>query len=778
MRNLVLVWVALLCNVLMASAQTVFKARVLGQDQQPLVGATVVALEDTSKGTMSDAAGVFSIRLNSGIVQISSVGYRTQRVQLKAPFTEVVLQVSSENLDEVIVSASRERQQRKEVPAAIGVLTAQDIENTKAFGIEQLVNQVPGVFMSTSKAASNEQHFMATRSPISTKSLFLYLEDGIPIRPVAVFNHNALLEMNSTAFQRLEVVKGPASSIYGSEAIGGSFNFITKNPSKELSGFVGVQGNSMGLRRIDLEASTTLQDTVGVYVGAHHVRRINGPVGHSNYEKTAVTFKVVTDFTENLRWTNSINYINYRSDMSGSISEKNYTDGDYQSNQTFTEREAIAGRFRSSLVQRWDNDHKTSFHFIYRDNQMNQIPSYRIRQNRTSGVLNGTGSGEINSNSFKSYVGLIQHKMDWDFANTRVIIGATTDYSPQEYQAEKIAVSVDATTGTNTGYSLQPGNYIMKYRADIYNHAGYAQVEMTPLPGLKLTGALRYDSFTYDYENLDKGNSGVEDTSVSYSNFAPKFGISVDVGKGLGVYSNYSKGFTPPQVGTLFRNGKNKTGTAFSLQPATFHNYEIGAFWMSSYGLKLDAAVYQLDGVDRLISMRDDKGNFIQRNAGKTRSKGVEFGVDYKVLPSVRLRYSGSYATHRYRSFVDNNKDFSNTTMPTAPKYLAMASIAYTPIEDLLLTLEHEQVGSYNTSFEGQAVLTGTTTPGTATYKGHQVVNFKASYRYKNVELWGEALNLFDTLYAVRASYSTWSKQNTYSIGNPRAFHVGIRYNF
>jgi len=102
-----------------------------------------------------------------------------------------------EALEEVLVSsANRELQKRSEVPGSIAIITAKGSKETKAFGIDQLVNNIPGVFMSTSRVASNEQHFMAVRSPISTRALFLYLEDGLPIRPTSVFNHNSLLEMN------------------------------------------------------------------------------------------------------------------------------------------------------------------------------------------------------------------------------------------------------------------------------------------------------------------------------------------------------------------------------------------------------------------------------------------------------------------------------------------------------------------------------------------------------------------------------------------------------
>ncbi|WP_299155877.1 TonB-dependent receptor [uncultured Tenacibaculum sp.] len=780
-KQALFICLGLLLPIFNGFSQTIFKGKVVNNQNNPIVGATIVSLINKNKGTITDFEGNFSIKLKEGSVQISSIGYETKKIVLSNN-NIIVLNQAIESLEEVIVSASRETQKRQEVSASIGLLTENQIKETKAFGIEQLVNQVPGVFMSTSKASSNEQHFMATRSPISTKSLFLYVEDGLPIRPVAVFNHNALLEMNNTTFGRVEVLKGPASSIYGSEAIGGSFNFITKNPRKDFGGSIGMQINDLGLTKYELEASTTIKEKYGFYVGGHHIRRDNGVVGHSDYEKTAVSFKNVNDFSESLKWTNSFTYIDYRSDMSGSISEKNYTDGNYESNQTFTEREAKAFRFRTTLDKHWNDSNKTSFNFIYRNNKMNQIPSYRIKQNRVSGVLDGTGKGEINSNKFKSYVGLVQHKTDFNFANSSLIIGAITDFSPQNYEAENIDVIVDVVTAQNTNYSVKKGDYILKYQADIFNYAGYAQFEISPLDKVKLTGALRYDGFTYDYDNLDEANSGVQDTKITYTNFSPKLGVNLNLTKRAGIYSNYSKGFTPPQVGTLFRNGKNKTGNAFTLKPAEFHNYEIGAYFTIPSKLKLDLAIYQLDGINRLVSIRDNSGDFIQKNAGKTRSKGIELGMKYNVLNNVYVNYSGSYATHKYLSFFENNIDYSNTNMQTAPKYISTTSLNYKPISDLLLTLEHEQIGKYNTSFEGQAVIgkdnLANDVLGTSTYQGHSIFNFRANYTYKQFEIWGQALNIFNELYAVRASYSRWSKQNTYSIGNPRAFHFGVKYNF
>ncbi|WP_442264646.1 TonB-dependent receptor [Tenacibaculum sp. ZS6-P6] len=766
------------------SAQKVYKGKVVDANQNPIFGASVISVKNSKRGVATDFEGGFMIKLSDNRVKISMVGFVTKTVKLSSEFNTIILQENLQNLDEIIVSASREIQQRKEVPASIGVLTSKQIEETKAFGIEQLVNQVPGVFMSSSKAASNEQHFMAVRSPISTRSLFLYVEDGLPIRPVAVFNHNALLEMNNTTFEKVEVLKGPASSIYGSEAIGGSFNFITKSPRKDFGGSVSIQGNDLGIKRYEAEASATANEKYGFYVGGHYIQRNNGPVGHSDYEKFAITFKNENNFSETLRWINSVSFIDYRSDMTGSISEQNFLAGNYESDQTFTEREAQALRFRSTLEKVWNDRNKTSVNFIYRNNIMNQLPSYRVRQDRNMGQLTGTGSGEINSNQFRSYVGLVQHKLDFNFKDASLVVGATADFSPQDYVAETVNVVVDTQTGKNIDFTINSGDYILNYNADIFNYAGYAQFEISPVEALKVTAAVRFDEFSYDYNNLIESQAGVVDTKVNYSSVAPKFGLNYNVNKNLGFYSNYSKGFTPPQTSTLFRNSKNSStgATIFDLKPAKFNNYEVGGYFTIPSKLKVDVAVYRLDGTDRLISLRDVSGNFVQLNAGKTRSQGVEFGFKYQLLENLSMNYSGSYATHKYISFFDNDVDYSNTDMQTAPNYLSMSNITYKPLNNLTLTLEHEQVGSYNTSFENQVVVgvdtVGNDILGTSTYDGHHVFNFRGSFKFYDFEFWGQALNIFDELYAVRASYNIWRRENSYSIGNPRAFHFGVKYNF
>lgn len=766
-----------------AFAQKKYSGKIVDQNNIPLAQATIQSKSNLDNAVVSDSTGNFSIILNgnTGVI-IKFIGYKTVRQSLSNKTNIITLVESDELLNEVVISASRELQERREVPASISVISAKDIADTKAFGLDQLVNDVPGVIMSTSRAASNEQHFMAVRSPISTKSLFLYLEDGLPIRPTAVFNHNALLELNDVAFQRVEVLKGPASSIYGSEAIGGSFNFLTKNPTKNFTGGLGFQTNDLGLTRYDLELSQYAGEHVGFYLGTQFVKRKDGPVAHSDYEKFALTFKNVNHVSKTLNWVNVFDIVDYRSDMTGSLSEADYRGGNFESDQTFTFRDALAFRVRSTLDKQWNEKNKTVFNFIFRKNEMIQNPSFRVRQfrDRTTRALTGFGSGELNSNAFTSYVGLAQHKVDFDFANSSLIVGASIDFSPQRYVAETIAVTVDTETEQNVDFTVNTGDFILNYDADILNYASYFQYEINPTAQLKLTAALRYDGFNYNYNNLVDNVAGPRDSENFYANLSPKIGANFNVNKSLGLYTNYSNGFTPPQTSTLYRNSFVGVGNAvFDLKPSRYDNFEIGTYFNIKKKLRVDLALYLLDGKNTLITLRDEADEFFNTNAGKTRSYGLEYGIKYNPIADLTISHNGSLANHKYINFFERGIDYSDTNRETAPTLLGNSKIIYKPqaVKGLALSVIHELVGSYNTSFEGQ-VDNGDGTFGTATYAGHSIFNALVAYDIKKFELWVHALNVFDDLYSARASFNQFRGENSFTIGNPRAFHFGIKYKF
>ena len=92
--------------------------------------------------------------------------------------------------------------------------------------------------------------------------------------------------------------------------------------------------------------------------------------------------------------------------------------------------------------------------------------------------------------------------------------------------------------------------------------------------------------------------------------------------------------------------------------------------------------------------------------------------------------------------------------------------------------MDENQIIVTNEAGDSMTDANGNPITDTATYSGHNIFNLRATVNVHDIEVWGHVLNIFDSLYAARASYSPYTNQNNYTIGTPRAFHFGVRYNF
>jgi iron complex outermembrane receptor protein len=117
---------------------------------------------------------------------------------------------------------------------------------------------------------------MAIRQPFTTNSYFLYMEDGVPIRPMGVFNHNSILEFNQFAISSVEVVKGPVSSIYGPEAVGGAINFITQRPTILPTAKIGIQADQWGYQRLQYGAGAMMGNSACMWAALRRGRETPG----------------------------------------------------------------------------------------------------------------------------------------------------------------------------------------------------------------------------------------------------------------------------------------------------------------------------------------------------------------------------------------------------------------------------------------------------------------------------------------------------------------------
>src|SRR6185437_12468463 len=392
----------------MVFAQTKITGTIIdAATNQALQGATISELQHKIN-TVSDQNGNFSLP-DADSIEITSIGYYTAKKAVNEPTCPVgrqkmviYLTPSFGNLNEIVVSGNRGTQKRTTVPVAIDVISKTQINDTKATRLDMLVNKVPGVFMVD---LGNEQHSMAIRQPLGYNNLYLYLEDGIPIRTVGDFNHNALIEINQASLQRIEVIKGPASSLYGSEAVGGALNFITQSPSPFLSGTVQLTAGIRGYKRIDFNISNTYKK-LGLYFGGYYADQNQPEREHNNFNKTALTFRADYAFNDKTKLVTVADYINYKTDQKGGLDSDHFFNKDYNSFYRFTYRKADAFRLRSTLSKKWNENNNTNFTVFYRNTSVGQNPFYSIAD--VAGNPS-QATGQINDDAFTSYGAIVQH---------------------------------------------------------------------------------------------------------------------------------------------------------------------------------------------------------------------------------------------------------------------------------------------------------------------------------------------------------------------------------
>ncbi len=159
-------------------------------------------------------------------------------------------------LETIVVTATREEARLADTAASIGVLNEDDIKAISPTHPEQLLNRIPGVNI-VQIGSSGEGHMAAIRQPISTTPVYLFLENGVPVRSPAFFNHNSLYEVNVAGSQGIEVTKGPGSALYGSDAIGGVVNVLSGPFSGEDNATVGLEAGSDDWKRATLDGNTS-----------------------------------------------------------------------------------------------------------------------------------------------------------------------------------------------------------------------------------------------------------------------------------------------------------------------------------------------------------------------------------------------------------------------------------------------------------------------------------------------------------------------------------------
>ena len=659
---------------------------------------------------------------------------------------------SYNNLSPVIVTANKLKEKRSQAPIAISIISSKLIEETKAQRIDALLNKVSGVYMPT---IGGEQHMMSIRQPISLKGLYLFLEDGMPIRTSGLFSNNALIEINTANIYSIEVIKGPASALYGAEAIGGVVNFLSQPVPIKNTLDLTAQVNNTGFTKMDIAGGIPTKKG-GWAINGSFTNQKNGATEFSDFDKKAFSIKKEFVLNKKLKGYQTLNYIDYYTQMTGSLDSIKFSQKNFSSQQTFTFRKIKALRLRQNLQYDWNSNVSTTLNLMYRNNTMDQNPSYSIGSTSNPTKFRG----QINSNQFDAYVLDIQHSWNLQSLNSKLFIGGYWDFTPQNLVANYIDIFKDTTIGKYTKYSYPTkDSLITSYETELNNKAIYANYIFDINKYIRLNASIRYDDFTYLFNNQLR--TGTPSANNHFTNWTPKLGINYNKNQ-HGVYVNYSEGFVPPQITEIY----NAIRVPFLL-PQKFKNFEIGS-WYQSKNIYAELAIYQLNGTNEIISVRQTDGVNLNQNSGATKHIGIEYQLRYQLNAQWELLINGTNTKHTYVNTLIKGTDVSGNEMNAAPRNFTNITATWKPNSKWRLSIEELHQSKYYMD-----------ETNTTSYGGFDVLNLRFGYTLKRTELWLNVLNLTNAYYSTMATKNFSVKGTSaysYYLGDPRSITIGWRW--
>lgn len=214
-----------------ATAQSHVQSRVADAGNGEPLGGAQVASKDGSKQTLTGRDGRFRLELSPAddSIRVSAVGYHTQLWSVSGvmPAT-LLLQPVQREIDAVVVSGTLRPMSKLESPVPVEVYTPQFFKKNPAPSIFESLQQVNGVRpqLNCSVCNTGDIHINGLEGPYTMITI-----DGMPIVS-SLASVYGLFGIPTQLIDRVEIVKGPASGLYGAEAIGGLINIITKSPEK------------------------------------------------------------------------------------------------------------------------------------------------------------------------------------------------------------------------------------------------------------------------------------------------------------------------------------------------------------------------------------------------------------------------------------------------------------------------------------------------------------------------------------------------------------------
>ncbi|QXG34961.1 TonB-dependent siderophore receptor [Pseudomonas viridiflava] len=647
------------------------------------------------------------------------------------------------------VSATRTDTSLHETPQSISVVTREAVEDIGATRLQDALDYAGGVGRANNFGGQGLTTF--TVRGFTTGEFY---RNGFPI------NRGYPNMPDANTIERLEVLRGPATTLYGRGDPGGTFNVVSKQPLAERSVTLGSQLNDQGMKRGTLDASGPLDDD-GRFAYRLNVVGEGGDTfrDHVETERYGVTPVLSWQVDDATRIT---------------------FEGDFMRNNAPLDRGLTRYPAQTRTASRDTFFGEKDVGKLHNDNNMAQIRfDHDLNADWKLGggiqMLDGSLKGDaIEANGLAADGRTLgrnfnYRKLEWTDRDVQLNVtghfatGAFdhTLLAGVEYEDYDYKSIIRRSSGAVNAYTIDIFDPVYgkarpaltrtttNDKENLKTYAAFVQDQVALTERMKLLAGVRFERFEHDYDTFGVG--------VPFTNsdnaVTPRLGLTYDLTDTVAVYANTARSFKP-------NTGASRLGGGFKAEEGK--SYEVGVKWEAlDRQLSVDAALYQIEKQNVLTT--DPVDSTFSVAAGEVRSRGLDLNVVGNLTPEWRVM--GSYAYVDAEVTKDNTLR-SGTRLLNIPEQTFSLLNVYEFQDGALRGLGLGAGGRYVDQRAGQTANTA------FSMDSYTVFDLLAFYKVnEHVKLNLDVKNVFDK------DYEEGAFGNVYAYpGAPRTVQVGIAY--
>ena len=573
-------------------------------------------------------------------------------------------QADSTELDPVEVTATRTALTLPEVSAAVTVLDGADLKRGQAVtSLAELLDQVPGLFVQNAGNFAQDARLalrgFGARASFGIRGVAIVV-DGIP--QTLPDGQSQVDSIDLDAVERIEVLRGPASALYGNAA-GGVILITTRQPDGRESVRASQTVGRYGL--VDSRAAFSGgTERLGVRFAVSRFEQ-DGFRRHADAEQYRASTRLAWTPSAATRVSAVAGYFETPEEQDpGAVTAQ-----DARTSPRAARRANVTFDAGESLEQ-WRFGASVEHEFGAGKNHRVRLSGFGFLRDFDNRLPFESGGQVAFKRTFAGVDG--QYEIDAEWGGIAQRITAGFDYRDQDDDRQRF----DNLAGVR-------GDRVLDQNEQVEAIGLYLQNRFRLAPDWTLRAGLRFDEVRLDVDDRRLAD-GDDSGSRTWRETSPGAGLVWRALGSLSVYASIGTAFQTPTTTELANPEDPGAGGGFNraLEPQTARSYELGLRGATASGLRYEASVFRARIDDAITSFEvpefSGSGRDFFRNAGRSTRNGIELAASARLGERWRVRGGYTYSDFEFDRFETPDGDFSGNRLPGVPRHRGFAALDWT----------------------------------------------------------------------------------------------------